>query len=189
MSLIALVATLSLANAQVSPSEVPGTDDAPQAPHLESERPRIGFAPHAVPFGAQFRYHAPAGRFGSVMLGAGAALAVFDTGGTTPVRLRGEVGYDYYLGERYNSFFFGGRAIGSYWTAPPIIGGSNVGAGPVFGRRMAVGKRGATISVAGTVQVRYYDSIALFESSATLNDGIQLWPGFDLEFTLPTRRR
>lgn len=188
LALSTLFATLSIAAAQTSPwpahaTEVETETVAEDTPIL------IGFAPHAVPFGAQLRMHLPAGRFGSILLGAGAAIAVFDTNGQSPIRARVEAGYDYYLGERYDSWFLGGRGTGSYWTAPPIVGGSNVGVGPVVGRRFSVGDSGATFAVAGTVQVRYYDSVTVFGDAASLNDGVQVWPGFDLEITLPNTRR
>jgi hypothetical protein len=158
-------------------------DPAPVAP---SKAVMVTVVPHAVPFGLQGRVHVPVGSYTAVMFGAGGARAMFDVGdGTVPLRLRAEVGVDHYFGDRFQSFFVGSRAQVSYWTAPPVIGGSNASIGPVAGGRWPIGDRGGSVGFAAGAVVKQYVDYRLFEGT----DGTQILPTAELEVSFPTRPR
>ena len=176
--------TLIAAAALATPIE----STPPIEPMVEASPPTtlVSVLPHLLPLGLQGRVHLATGKYTAVQVGVGAAMAVFDTGGETPIRLRAELGADYYFGQRYDSFFAGVRTQVSYWTAPPaVFGGTNGSGGVVLGRRYAIGNDGATVGIAGGALVKKYANFTAFDGS----DGIQALPTFEIDFSLPTRRR
>jgi len=182
--MLTLIAATALATPTHSvepiPQPVETVDTVPALPST-----LVTVLPHLLPLGLQGRVHLPVGKYAAVQVGAGAAIAVFETGGETPFRFRAELGADYYFGQRYNSFFTGVRTQVSYWTAPPSVGGTNASGGLVLGKRFRIGADGATLGIAGGALVKKYQSYTAFEGT----DGIQALPTFEMDFSLPTRRR
>jgi hypothetical protein len=143
----------------------------------------FGLVPFGVPTGVGVRLHVPVGEYGSAFVGSGVATGVFSVD-DLPTRLSVEAGFDYYLGERYDSLFFGPRAGYAFWTSEPVIGGTNAHGGAVFGGRAGVGDRGMTVSMAFGFELHSYSDFRVVAGS----DGLQVLPQLEIDLTLPRRR-
>jgi hypothetical protein len=132
-----------------------------------------------VPFGLGLRAYIPVGESVELFLGASGAVAVFESGGGLPARLRIDTGLQWYLAGAEKGFFVGAEGAWAGWSEVPWLGGTNVGGGPMIGTTADVQSLPLTVGLsAGVMLHHYYDD---YNGSAG-GDGFQVLPQTGVTF-------